>query len=391
LPENAKRRISVGRQWILVTALAKANCSVTSRRHTPGVAFASAEAVTQPARRDPAYDSAFRRTRGWTGADGAYSLKLSTGRVLWLFSDTLVGRVTRAGKRILDSRVPINALDVRALHSTAALQDSADPGTVHFIIPGGEAHPRTLFQPPDGRGWIWVNGAEADARGGATVLLNQFLRSSDPRFPFGKQEALWAADLEVKDNDVRVRGYHRLDLFGGPGLDETVMGAGVLQDGRWTYVYGARGYGEKHLLIARVPRGHLADAQAYLYFDGQGFVKDAAKVAELPLSVANELSVHREGRTYVLTSSTFAGPVELRTAATPWGPWSKPTAVWVPPEVGGKVFTYNAKAHPELSSPSEGLLVSYNVNSLDEDESLHQADVYRPRFLRVSRPGPTSA
>ena len=42
-----------------------------------------------------------------------------------------------------------------------------------------------------------------------------------------------------------------------------------------------------------------------------------------------------------------------------------------------------AKAHTALSD-HRGLLISYNVNSFNVNESLVNADIYRPRFIRVS-------
>ena len=42
--------------------------------------------------------------------------------------------------------------------------------------------------------------------------------------------------------------------------------------------------------------------------------------------------------------------------------------------------TYNAKAHPALSSANE-LIVSYNINGND---AFTYADIYRPRFLRLA-------
>src|SRR4051812_26407070 len=82
------------------------------------------------------YDRVFQRKTGWTGADGAYSLRLSTGKVLWLYSETLIGKVQANGHRELSAAVPINCLGVRALHNSAAVQDTMDPKSIRFVIPG---------------------------------------------------------------------------------------------------------------------------------------------------------------------------------------------------------------------------------------------------------------
>ena len=50
--------------------------------------------VAQPAVRVevlPGFDALFDNRKGWTGADGAYSLPLSENVTLWLFGDTWLG------------------------------------------------------------------------------------------------------------------------------------------------------------------------------------------------------------------------------------------------------------------------------------------------------------
>jgi hypothetical protein len=75
-------------------------------------------------------------------------------------------------------------------------------------------------------------------------------------------------------------------------------------------------------------------------------------------------------------------------AVHPQGPWTGPVFVYKTPEYTqpGQLFTYNAKVHPAFTN-AEGLLVSYDVNSLapvtDPFSAAVAADSYRPRFIRV--------
>ena len=41
----------------------------------------------------PGFDALFDNRKGWTGADGAYSLPLSDDSTLWLFGDTWLGDI----------------------------------------------------------------------------------------------------------------------------------------------------------------------------------------------------------------------------------------------------------------------------------------------------------
>ena len=52
----------------------------------------------------PEWDALFQRNSGWIGADGDYSIPLTQDTTLWLFSDTLVGKV-KDGKRIETSMI----------------------------------------------------------------------------------------------------------------------------------------------------------------------------------------------------------------------------------------------------------------------------------------------
>ena len=47
--------------------------------------------------RDAVFQANFEHTQGWLGADGAYSIPMPDGRVLWLFSDTITGRIGEDG------------------------------------------------------------------------------------------------------------------------------------------------------------------------------------------------------------------------------------------------------------------------------------------------------
>jgi hypothetical protein len=51
------------------------------------------------AERDSVHNSYFIRNKGWNGGDGAYSLPLPDGRILWSFGETFYGTVDSGRKR----------------------------------------------------------------------------------------------------------------------------------------------------------------------------------------------------------------------------------------------------------------------------------------------------
>ncbi|MEM6731191.1 MAG: DUF5005 domain-containing protein, partial [Myxococcota bacterium] len=342
---------------------------------------------------DRAYDAAFTRSKGWTGADGAYSWPLPDGRVLWLFSDTLVGDVAD-GRRKLDARLPASWGGVKMLNNSYAIQSSSDPESLKFplTVEGGAF--KNLFKPLTGGGAVWVNGVE-EKDGRLTILLNQFVESDDPRFSIGRMAGLWAATMEMNGDTLAVSDMRELRTPavrpGVPGEKEAeiVWGAGTYSDATHTYMFNAvvsqADRSQRKLLLSRAPRGEMDTPEAWEFHGPGGWNADAQKAELIDVGMANEVSVHKLGDRLLLVSQTAFGEVQLHGAPRPEGPWTKPTTVYNTPELGGpggQDITYHAKAHPHLSD-STGLLVGYNVNSLDIDRSLHEAAVYRPRFIRV--------
>jgi hypothetical protein len=59
----------------------------------------------------PEWDAKLRRADGWVGGDGAFTVRVSESRTLWLFSDTWIGSV-RDGKR----------RDVKMVNNTVGVQ-----------------------------------------------------------------------------------------------------------------------------------------------------------------------------------------------------------------------------------------------------------------------------
>lgn len=336
------------------------------------------------------YNSAFNSQSGWTGADGTYSIGLPHGRTLWLFSDTLIGEVDGNGQRTLDPQVPVNLNGHRFINNSLAIQQDGEAKRFNFIIGESKGAPCSLFCPENSMEWFWINDAVRNDDGTITVLLNSFTGSSQARFCYGRQTALWTANLRVLGNEVHISNYHQVCAVDQPGASgcEIIWGAAAMMDGPWTYIYGSQlppvSYPpQRRMVIARTPSGHITDNDAWQFFNGNEFVADHRQCAALPLPVSPEFSVQQlQHNCYLLTFADGYGPINCSFSRQPTGPWSEPQSVWRAAELTDTIYSYNAKAHP-AASDQRGLLISYNVNSCDIHESLEQANVYRPRFIRV--------
>jgi hypothetical protein len=334
---------------------------------------------------DPEWNARFAGKEGWIGGDGVYSAVLARDRILWLFGDSLLGSV-RDGRR--EGAVMVN--------NTVGVQakDGKD-ASIRFVAGKEKDRKATaVFAPEDAKGWFWTQAA---IRSGDRlfVFLPQIERGKE-RGPFGfRQVAQWLAVVENPDDEPekwRVK-QHRLP-FASFGTDrERSWGSAVLEDGGRLYVYGydeerGKGIGKKRLTVARVPAGKLTDFGAWEFRTADGWSDRPGDAAPLADGLASEFSVSRapggDGYVAVYTENGLGERIVGRFADAPEGPWSAPLLLYRCPEMGKDrgVFSYAAKAHAWASKGDE-LLVSYCVNAWEFARLFRDAEVYRPRFVRV--------
>lgn len=326
------------------------------------------------------YTSQFCRSKGWTGADGTYSVSLPDGRTVWLFSDTFVGDLTTEGAR---------GPNTKFVNNTIAVQKG--PGQIDFFHGGTNEQPKAVFTPPDGKGWFWLHDAVADSDGKLHVMLGQFDRAGDGGALGFEAIGGWLAEMEVTPEGPEVSGYQKLPHFqkAEAGKPAVFFGTSMMREEDNLYVYGVRDHGfTKEAVVARVPADQISKPEAWQFFDGKGWSAKMDEAQPIAENVSVEQSVHRAVTgDYVMVSmgGGISADVTVRTSPTPQGPWSKPKTVYTAPENSGQDVTYNAKAHPELSG-KDGLLISYNVNTLDWNRNVADGGIYRPRFIRVPDP-----
>lgn len=314
--------------------------------------------IVQPA---PEYEQLFIRDQGWTGADGTYSLVFPDGRVAWLFSDTFVGQVEPDR-----SRSPGWGF----LHNSVALQD------------GGELKfsdlKQTFLEPPSGKGWYWMLDGWVTGPESFQVFLAHFEQ-------FGKgvfDVRCVGGAVATVTLDLKVEKIQPMESLYRARPHPLVFGGGVCRAEDGLYVYGTEDDGQDRRRL------YLAccdfSLENWKYWDGNDFQPDIGKATPLLQEISNEFSVHQEKGAFRLVYQ-HQDRILSRTAPAPHGPFSEPTLLYRTPETQLEgVFTYNAKAHPELST-SEKLLISYNVNAIPIELVVQNADYYRPRFRWVDR------
>jgi hypothetical protein len=311
----------------------------------------------------------------WSGADGTSSVRLPDGRTAWFFSDTYLGPVNPGGSRTA----------ARFVHNSLVVQDRDGFTTV---AAGSPVNP-----PPGVRGWYWAG--EGRVENGRLLEFYHRLDGSGAEWDFTEQGVALATFTLP---DLRLESVRELPgPWPAPGRTPVMWGAALFDDGPWTYVYGYRGHLDrperpKWLVLARAPRGRLADPASWRYDTGTGWTADPGRAAELPTPVDSGFGVARVGGRYALvtrrpSADLGTGDMIAYLSSSPAGPFgaADSAVIYRAPEPASGWFVYQARVHPELGRDG-GVVFSYNVNTSLVDgrcvpQNLRQASVYRPRFV----------
>ena len=299
---------------------------------------------------------------GWTGGDATYSVGLPDGRAAWLFGDTFLGTVNADGSRPQSSPFVRNSMVVQ---SSAGLET---------IVATNGGTPRSLVEASTEGAWFWP-GAGVVHGSRLQVIVNENRSTGAGMWDF----AFTGSSLAT----FTLPGLSLQSVAALPRSDDVAWGSWILRDGGQTYVYGTEDHGlVKYAHVARVAGTDLGEP--WEYWTGAGWSADPLASVRVLDGVSNQFSVTRvDGRYQLIThESTFGRTISAHGAPTPVGPFSDSVALYTTPTWGEGTYTYNAVAHPEQDAAG-GLLVSYNVNSFDASELYRQADIYRPRFVRV--------
>ncbi len=359
--------------------------------------------ITKPA---PQWSDMLRRKSGWLGADGMYSIPLNgvetsgtahQTTTLFLFSDGIVGNIEQ------DTLQP----NWQFLHNSVAYMkgDNTEPGNIHFYYRQDSAgnaismfEPHTPASKPGDYYWMGDGLINHALDSTLYIFAYRIRNTSASIYPF-EDVGLSLIAIPKTDTPPFVH-QHQVDVpfflqdnkgkgkavFGISILSNTV-GAGALHPDGYIYIYGIRGI-NKELLIARVKDYQFAQFSEWRFWNGAGWSEDINSSIALTNRISNEMSVSflQDGRVAAIYQQDVDSPnVMLQVGKNPWGPFQPPKKVWETPEIydGIDYYTYNAKAHPQLSKPGE-LLISYNVNSFQFDKDLKAyPDFYHPRFIIV--------
>ena len=343
--------------------------------------------------RDSGLEKLFRNRSGWIGGDAVDSVPLGNNRVLWIFGDTLLGRL-QGGRRMIDA-MPRNSI---------AIQNGLNPKRAKITFYNGSVgkQPMAFFRPNSGRGWLWPGRGGIRTSAGLYLFLSRIETIPGSHGPWGFRTTgmvlVKVTNPDAVPNHWVLRQYTVPYYFRDQRGDERSFGTPQAQKGSWIYLSGLdydRKAGNRYLLAARTHSEQLENFAAWEFRSQGTWSHDFSKAERLCDHVGAELSVSElpelKRHLLITTENGLSERIVLRTSPSPWGPWSKAMTLYHAPEPlrDRSILCYAAKAHPELSRCTGEVIVSYICNATDPLKLRKNTRLYLPEFLRVLFPHPT--
>ena len=277
------------------------------------------------------------------------------------------------------------------------------PSHIHFYYKKDSAgNPSSMFEPhtPNSKPgeYYWMGDGLVDHALDSTLYIFAYRIKNIAGSIYPFEDVGLSLIAIPKNSKPPYPNQHQLDVpfflegskgkvvFGISILSNTI-GAGALHPDGYIYIYGIRGI-NKELLVARVKDYQFEKFNEWKFWDGATWNEDINNAVALTQRVSNEMSVSftQDGRVVATYEQDVDSPnIMLQVGENPWGPFQPAKKIWETPEIydGIDYYTYNAKAHPQLSKPGE-LLISYNVNSFQFEKDLKaHPNFYHPRFITV--------
>jgi hypothetical protein len=310
------------------------------------------------------------------GQDGAFSIPLESGRTLWFFGDTLIGRRPPAGQSLwtIDGK-PVGPADMtgrgtfeRMINNTGLVlnhNSGADALDDFRYITGDDRQLRTLIplegdEHPD-RDRIWCQHGLALKNGKIVLSFIKVKMLDEGPLPVnfeivGSGLAVGSSRDWIFKRVVR-GGSAILWTAGQPHFATAFLKPAGGTDG-FVYCYGTvKQSGTQNCYLARVRRSEIDRPQRweYLVSPEGAWSPRIAEAIVLFSGMPSELSVSWNahlGAYLAVHSLDLTGKIVGRTAPQLWGPWSKPATLWTvtkPHPFPYMQLIYAGKEHPELS------------------------------------------
>jgi hypothetical protein len=316
----------------------------------------------------------FRKDNYWRGADGAATVGLGSGKILWLFSDTFIDQ--DGTKRRSNSKTMIR-------NSIAIQNGNSFEDSLTFYYKGTKKEPKDFFEVP-GENWFWT-GHGILLKGKLVIFLIEETKTNSG---FGFESVGWY--VAIIDNPFDNPNEWKIKYVKPPETFGVVVGSSaVLEDKKYVYAYGVKEPGTHETYLIRfnknkLTNGDLSDLEWWIDNKWTGDVSDEPKSSALFIG-QTEFSVYYEKEIdkYVQFQTYGFGKASIgyRLAEQLYGPWSEPVMIYTPSIGEDKEFVYTANAHPEYKG--DGIIVTYNINSFDLERVMTNEKIYFPKVIKI--------
>lgn len=312
----------------------------------------------------------------WLGGDGAATVDLGGGRVLWLFGDSFVELSGRGDRS--------SAVLVR---NCIAIQTGYDPtrAEMQFFWKTDGSGPAAFFR-NKGDTWLWPASGIVVGRHLLVFMMEIQPADNDLGFTPMGWKAAWVDNVQARPDRWHVT------WLVSPRQQNMVVGIGtpIFQDG-YLHVFAAKGGGDEVYLVRwpgpAVKKGTLT-TPGWWAGKEKGWIdlqSDGIPPAPVFTQGQMEFSVayHDGMKRYVrVQTKRFLNPcLSIATASVLTGPWTDPVCFYTPPAQGDPdLLIYAGKHHPMLAGAD--MVVSYVVNTLHADRLISNMQLYYPVLLK---------
>lgn len=342
-------------------------------------AESGAVADASAAYKDQSFTDYFRRTNGWTAGDGALSVPLSDGRVLWLFGDSHVDDFDPKTKTM-----PC----LFQVRNAGLLQNTNDFSSSQTLLGSGPGFRSWFKNSTNTDEWFWpVCGFQ---EGKSVYIYLAALEKTGKGGMWGFKARPHDYFAIVAFPEMMAISYVPL-----PGFNGITFGQGFVKDGEDVFAYGMKQHGTgSDVYVARFKASR--PESGWTFWDGQQWSENVTNASPVAQGASTSVHICKVQNMFLLTTTAFSVACDqgkeifMATSSHPTGPFSSRKTVYKLDDLyeGHYPFFYFAVAHPEFINAKKEILVTYSINGYEPCVSACVKgraipDHYRPKAIRV--------
>lgn len=333
--------------------------------------------------KDSAVINFFRRTNGWIAGDGAFTVPLSDGRILWLMGDSHIDDYDPATHTI-----PC----LFQVHNAALLQPYGDWNWKHTkTLVDDRKGDKSFFKDTANHKIFYWPTSGIQLKDTVYVYYSGIKLSKE-----GLGFAVTGKDMLVKLKfpEMKVVGFHHLQNFNKIGFGDGFV---LSKNKKYVFVFGYKHNTEtkkNDMYVARFPSDK--PYTLWQFWNGKRWSTNILHAKPISRNVGFTPMMCKVKNRYILVSSEPSigcdqgKKIYVAASKHPTGPFSRPRAIYTIDDTlqGHYPFFYVPVAHPALINNKGELLITYNVNGYGKCiegcvDNRMNPDHYRPRGIRV--------